>query len=73
MTIDEAAKYYARHLQNKEIAEFSFVVGVNSPTAKEYWQQGMYTELEVLSLLTRWAPPEEINQLLMWFEENKKK
>ena len=31
----------------------AFFLGAISPQAKEYWQKGMYTEEEVLSLLKR--------------------
>lgn len=55
--------------------------GAKSNTAKEYWQQGMYTEEEVkllcAKLLDNFTNPEYLKTVVKdfpnWFEQNKKK
>ena len=81
MNINESAEYYARFLANKELAEHSFIVGANSPAAKEKWQQGMYTEGEVKVLseilyhFAKHGKEPTYTSLIFeeWFEQNKKK
>lgn len=53
---------------------------VKSPEAKEYWQQGMYTEVEVLNLFKQFRNDFSIHRNVQimdfefneWFNQNKK-
>lgn len=80
---EEEERYYNSNNMSKYDA---FIIGAESPEAKEYWQQGMYTDDEVCILLSKWTnvildwfdsvldgdKPTKPN-LLEWFEQNKKK
>lgn len=53
-----------------------FHQGIMSPEAKEYWQQGMYTEEEVYNLLNVYLWNTCLDNPIpvdKWFEQNKKK
>ena len=78
----------SRDRANFEQKKESFIAGAKSDAAKNYWQKGMYTEEEVLTLFENWLNT-KINEELMvisgeldylegvtfsdWFEQNKKK
>lgn len=61
----------------------AFIVGAKSPEAKQYWQQGMYSEEEVLNLIrdaieygyNACYDKKGIGDVMInkWIEENKKK
>ena len=55
-----------------------FIIGAKSEAAKQYWQQGMYTEEEVKQMIVKFfnsCTDSFINQYSFdkWFEQNKKK
>lgn len=59
---------------NLNVKRHSFVEGAKSQSAKEYHQQGMYTEIEVFNLLKKLSNGEiPINWLNAWFYDRKKK
>lgn len=73
-------KYDVTHLENAAIERtcghldnrfYQFMEGAESDAAKEYWQQEMYTEEEVLSLMIK-SHFSEMN-IYEFFEKNKKK
>lgn len=49
--IEEAALKYANKHKDYNCAGLIFYDGAKSEAAKEYWQQGMYTEEEVLKII----------------------
>lgn len=77
--IEEAACKFAKegHLNSA----MSFALGVESEVAKEYWQQGMYSEEEVKNILILYhgylrrftGNIGNIAEIDQWFEQNKKK
>lgn len=87
--IEKAAEKYAESISlgtedteiDDEFHAEDFVKGAISPEAKEYWQEGMYTEEEVQELLhncliycNAFSTTERIRSFLKaWFEQNKKK
>ena len=93
--IEEAAEKYSLNgdwtmFAEKEIVrKEAYISGAKSEAAKEYWQQGMYSEDEIWELLfdntnifLDWfqlaiTNPEKANEnrpdLLKWFESVKKK
>lgn len=49
--IEEAANKHIESREHKDSSRYSFLYGVKSPEAKEFHQQGMYTEEEVKEIL----------------------
>lgn len=78
--IEEAAYKYGNKT-NSHVGDNNFIVGAKSEAAKEYWQQGMYSEEEVFNLIDRIYTTgiyqmETYNKsmnLKAWFDQNKKK
>lgn len=76
--IEEAAIESSNGSWNESDWTSGFIYGAKSPEAKEYWQQGMYSEEEVKRLCSKaWLIKGDINDLIYqfdnWFEQNKKK
>lgn len=69
---EEEAYYNSQKIHRYD----TFIQATLSPEAKEYWQQGMYTEEEVLVLLFAYmwnsVGPNTLT-VSEWFEQNKKK
>lgn len=73
--IEIAAEKYAESIGNIDgTAIFDWKRGALSPEAKEYWQQGMYSEEDVKRLILS-ALKEDWNLINPneWFELNKNK
>lgn len=84
--IEKAAEYYSNIIESISMQSFNkiqcaddYIAGVKSEAAKEYWQKGMYSEDEVIELLSKmdycgwvgnFAGPDVRKE---WFEQNKKK
>ena len=78
--IEEAAKKSSMDYDSRDytydIAKQEFIIGAKSPEAKEYWQQGMYTEEEVTTLINRlleFIAHHEPSEWKKWLDQNKKK
>lgn len=71
--VGEERYYNSQALDNYH----SFIEGAKSFEAKEYWQQGMYTEEEVKALLNKYLIEQCASKWDYsddeWFEQNKKK
>lgn len=83
--IEEAAYKYGNKI-NSHVGDNNFIVGAKSPEAKQYWQQGMYSEeeVEILCLKAINDSLTSVNRFMnnsdcelidqnIWFEQNKKK
>ena len=78
-TIEEAAKEYME--KGNYSGYGGFVAGANSPEAKEFWQQGMYSEEDVREIATDFfrywyntiSGTNTDEGFSIWFEEYKKK
>jgi hypothetical protein len=78
--IEEAAENYCENFSHDYLWQqtniITFKKGVKSEVARQYWQQGIYTEEEVHRLLNQCnclsKSIEDFNEQ-EWFEQNKKK
>lgn len=52
--IEEAAKIFSNNMAYEGVACYGFIQGAMSPEAKEYWQEGMYTESQVRNMFIRY-------------------
>lgn len=78
--IKEQGRLYSLGEENSTRISEAFEDGVTSDVSKEYWQQGMYSEEEVLNLLILAEHEAKIAysyldrvSIKKWFEQNKKK
>lgn len=76
--IEEAANIYSKKYPTLAGIDLAFMIGVKSPEAKEYWQQGMYTENDIMNALHQVEIKHNRNYTQMWLNlkdelQNKKK
>ena len=75
--IREEARKYALKYANNSMSYFGFLNGAQSEAAKELHQAGMYSEEEVIEIMSAYADymglKLDIWEFKFWFDENKKK
>ena len=68
---DAAYNFLVKVNQSPYYSKEAFIAGAKSEAAKEYWQQGMYSEEEVKKFLYNlWEADDD--DFEKWFNENKK-
>jgi len=77
MDIVKAGKVFTEEIHKPFDTELGFKAGALSDAAKEFHQQGLYTEKEVLRLLENFVNNKtnnlRMNVVREWFNQNKKK